>query len=134
MDNKIKILRISYWVGAIADGLAVIPMLFPRIGGSLFGISNFDPSPYYRYAMFLGASLMLGWAFLLLWADRKPLERRGVLIITVFPVITGIFLSGVYAVMINVVKLGNIIPTSTLQIAISALFLFSYFYARTAPK
>jgi len=76
-------------VGAIADGLAVIPMLFPDMGGFLFGISNFNPGIEYRYAMGVGASLMLGWAFLLIWADRQPAERKGVLLLTVFPVLFG---------------------------------------------
>jgi len=37
-----------------------------------------------------GAPLMAGWTVLLLWADRQPLERRGVLPITVLPVIAGL--------------------------------------------
>lgn len=32
-------------------------------------------------------ALMWGWTFLLIWADRKPLERRGVILLTVFPVV-----------------------------------------------
>ena len=89
MKNKIIWLRISYWVGAIVDGLATLRMLFPKIA---YGVE-------YRYALGLGASLMLGWTFLLVWADRKPLERKGVLLLTVFPVVTGILLAEIYAVV-----------------------------------
>jgi hypothetical protein len=44
MKNRIYLLRISYWIGAILDGLMVIPMLLPKVGGVLFGIPDFNPS------------------------------------------------------------------------------------------
>jgi hypothetical protein len=34
---------------------------------------------------------MTGWTFLLLWAVRKPIERRVVSLLTAFPVIVGLF-------------------------------------------
>ena len=60
MDRRILWLRISYWVGAVLDGLWVIPMLFPKIGGALYGIDNFNPGGECRYVMGVGAALMLG--------------------------------------------------------------------------
>ena len=95
MDKRILLLRISYWVGAISDGLATLRMLFPNIAsGSEF-----------RYASGLGAALMLGWTFLLIWADRKPMERKGVLLLTAFPVCTGLLLAEIYAVIGGVITL-----------------------------
>jgi len=32
MGKRILLLRISYWVGVIADGFATLRMLFPKIG------------------------------------------------------------------------------------------------------
>lgn len=64
MKNGTSLLRISYWTGAILDGLMVIPMLFPKVGGLLFGIPDFNPSVNYKYAMGVGASLMAGWTVL----------------------------------------------------------------------
>ena len=32
-------------------------------------------------------ALMWGWTALLIWADRKPIERRGVLLLTIVPVV-----------------------------------------------
>jgi hypothetical protein len=40
--------------------------------------------------MGIGASLMAGWTVLLGWAACDPIERRGVLLITFFPVLTGL--------------------------------------------
>ena len=49
-------------------------MLSPRIADVLWGLH--DTSGTYRFAMGYGASLMLGWTLLLLWAYRRPVERR----------------------------------------------------------
>ena len=120
MKNKIIWLRISYWVGAIADGLATLRMLFPKIS---YGVE-------YRYALGLGASLMLGWTFLLVWADRRPLERKGVLLLTVFPVVTGILLAEIYAVAKRLITFREMLPTGIFLVALIALLSFSYFNAR----
>jgi len=41
--------------------------------------------------MGIGGSLMAGWTLLLLWAVRKPIERRAVILLTAFPVVFGLF-------------------------------------------
>ena len=120
MKNKIIWLRISYWVGAITDGIATFRMLFPKIA---YGVE-------YRYALGLGASLMLGWTFLLVWADRKPLERKGVLLLTVFPVITGILLAEIYSVTKGLITFEKMLRTGIFLVALIALFIFSYFNAK----
>jgi len=116
MKKKIIWLRISYWVGAIADGFAALRMLFPKIA---YGVE-------YRYALGLGASLMIGWTFLLIWADRKPLERKGVLLITAFPVVTGILLAEIYAVATELITFEKMLPTGVFLVALIVLFSFSY--------
>jgi hypothetical protein len=104
-------------------------MLFPAVGNAMYGTEDRVPGADYRYAMGLGASLMLGWTVLLLWADRKPVERRGVLPITVL-VIVGLASAGAYAVRSDLIALSNMIPTWVLQAALAVLFLYSY--ARSA--
>lgn len=125
-----KLLRISYWIGAIFDALVIVPMLSPRIAGVAFGIPNFNPGSDYRYAMGIAASLMLGWVFLLLWADRKPVERRGVLLLTMFPVLTGLVISGVYAVSSSLIPINKMLPTWAMQAILALLFGFSYLNAK----
>ena len=119
MKNQIIWLRISYWVGAITDGFATFRMLTPKMA---CGVE-------YRYALGLGASLMLGWTFLLIWADRKPLERKGVLLLTAFPVVTGILLAEIYAVATKLISLEEMAPMGLFLVALIALFSFSYFKA-----
>lgn len=130
MNKAIVLLRVSYWVGAILDGLFVIPLVFTKLGGALLGIPDFYPSPEFRYISYLGASLMLGWTVLLIWADRKPIERKDILIITVFSVVIGIALSGTFLVVSGVVKPHSLIPVFIIQACITVFFLFSYFFAR----
>lgn len=131
-EESPTLLRISYWLGAIADGFMVVPMLSPRVGGALFGIEDFDPGDEYRYAMMIGASLMLGWTVLLLWADRRPLERKGILLITMFPVIIGLALAGVFAVKVGMIGVERMIPTWVLQTILIVLFSCSYHSATRA--
>jgi hypothetical protein len=134
-EEKIRWLRISYWVGAVADALTLVPMLSPKAGGAMFGIEDFDPPIEYKYAMGLGASLMAGWTLLLVWADRKPLERKGVLPLTVFPVIFGITLSGALTLArSDLVQPKKMIPLFLNQAAISALFAYSYHKARDVEE
>ena len=120
MKNKIIWLRIGYWVGAAADGLATVRMLFPQ----------FSDDATYRYAMGLGASLMLGWTFLLIWADRKPLERKFVLLLTAFPVVTGLLVAELFAVHAGIITVGKMLPVGIFLVALIALFSFAYFNAR----
>lgn len=90
MKSPARLLHAAYRIGAVADGAMLVPLLMPKAAGAIFGISRFAPGPDYRYATAVGAALMAGWTALLLWADREPLQRRGILLLTVFPVLVGL--------------------------------------------
>jgi hypothetical protein len=131
MDKRIRWLKRSYRIGAVADALTLIPMLSPKAGGAMYGIEDFQPDIEYRYAMGLGASLMAGWTFLLVWADRKPVERKGVLLLTIFPVLFGLILSGAWALpKSELVQTRKVAPMFIFQAAITTLFIYSYMQAR----
>lgn len=129
-STRIKFLRISYWVGAIFDALVIVPMLSPQVASVAFGIPNFNPGNDYGYAMRIGASLMLGWVCLLIWADRKPVERKGVLLLTIFPVVVGLIFSGAHAVATNLIAVDKMLPTWIMQGVLVLLYGFSYLNAR----
>jgi hypothetical protein len=126
MARAIRWLRISYWIGAVTDALAALAMVFPRLGAALYGLSGFNPGADYRYAMGTAASLMLGWTALLLWADRAPLQRRFILVLTVCPVIIGLVASEIAAISAGFLPLASVGPTFALQLMLSVLFLGSY--------
>jgi hypothetical protein len=81
MDRQEQLLRAAFLAGAVTDAAALLPMLFPPLAELLWGFH--DTSGSYRFAMGYGASLMLGWTFLLVWAYRRPLERQFVAALTV---------------------------------------------------
>jgi hypothetical protein len=102
--------KIAFLVGAATDALAVIPMLSPRIGTALFGGDPSRNGPGYRFAMGIAASLLAGWTCLLLWGAADPLERRDILLLTIFPVVSGIALASVVAARRGVVIARRMVP------------------------
>jgi len=120
-------LKIAFWIGAITDGLAAVIMIFPELGAYFFGHENVQITPEYRYALGMGAALMVGWTVILIWGSLNPLERKGILVITVFPVILGIVAAQIYAVFSGYIEVVRIFPLWIHLIVIILLFLFSYF-------
>lgn len=91
-QQRLFLIKIAYWLGIGADALWAVGLLFPRVFGMLLGSPDFHPDVQTRLIMGIGASLMTGWTCLLLWAVRKPVERRGVILLTAFPVVFGLFI------------------------------------------
>jgi len=127
--NIILWLRISYWAGAVLDLLAGLTLLFPALFAINNQMSSFYPTPSFRYAMGMGAPLMLAWSVLLLWADRKPLERKSLLPITLL-VVLGEVVNEIAAARTGYISAGALVSTWILQAVLSALFIFSYLNAR----
>jgi hypothetical protein len=86
---SISLLKVGFWIGALTDVLAIFPMVCPDVGLVLFGGQPSKLGVEYRFAMEIGVSLMAGWTILLLWGSMKPIKGRGVLVITLFPVVVG---------------------------------------------
>jgi len=126
IDTATTLLRISFLVGAITDGLAIIPMAFPRIGSALFGGDVSRLGAEYRYAMGIGASLMAGWTALLIWGAINPIERRDILMLTLFPVVAGIIAASITAVRNRVVLRSRVVPLGIHLGCVSILFVLSY--------
>ena len=124
LQSAVRWLRASYVAGAVADGLAGFLMLLPgRMGETEF-----------RYPMGLGASLMFGWTALLLWAYKRPMERKGVLVLTIFPVISGLVATGIWAAAAGHFPVQKIVPSSILGTALIILMGFSYWKATLAEQ
>lgn len=85
------LIKIAYWLGVGADALWAVALFVPPLFGLLTGTPGFNPDVQVRIIMGIGGSLMTGWTFLLLWAVRKPIERRAVILLTAFPVVFGMF-------------------------------------------
>ena len=75
-------------------------------------------------------SMIIAWTFLLLWADRKPLERREVAALTCFPVLFGLMGAEVYAIVQNNAATLNMGLFLGMQTILLILFGFSYYNSR----
>ena len=98
-QNKMFLIKVPYWIGIGADALWAVGLLFPQIFGILTGRPDFNPDFQTKIIMGMGGSLMTGWTFLLLWAVRKPIERRVVILLTAFPVVFGMFIISLIEVL-----------------------------------
>jgi hypothetical protein len=91
--KRMVAIKLTYWLGIGADALWALGLLIPQVYARLVGTPDFTPDFQTRQLMLLGGSLMTGWTFLLIWALQKPVERRGVLLLTAFPVIFGLIIT-----------------------------------------
>jgi len=128
--QKILLLRVCYWTGAIVDAVAAILMISPEIWSSFNGLAIGTTGSGTILALGPGVSLMAGWTILLIWADRKPVERKGVLLITIFPVIAGLAIYNVYGIISGLEAAVSILPVLALQAGLVALFGIGYYNAR----
>ena len=119
----VRLLQVAFLAGAITDAGALVPMLSPRFADLLWGLH--DPSGTYRFAMGYGASLMFGWTIMLLWAYRRPVERRAVAAFTVV-VIAGLIVAELGAVRAGVLAVGRMVPTWVLQAVLLTLFVAAF--------
>ena len=83
----------------MADLIGGVVLVFlPGVGQHIWGLDKPIQGAGLVFAGYAG-SMIIAWTFLLLWADRKPLERRGVAALTCFPVLFGLMGAEVHAIV-----------------------------------
>ncbi|MCG7873746.1 MAG: hypothetical protein N0C88_19165 [Candidatus Thiodiazotropha lotti] len=116
MIKQVLLLRMSYWLAAIADFAVAILVWMPERMGVTETV----------YPMGLASAVIFSWAVLLLLADRKPLERRWILLPTILVVallaITRTLFSQDGAIEFSIVLL-------LFAIALIIFMAYSYYYA-----
>jgi CHASE2 domain-containing sensor protein len=116
MNKAINLLRLSYWSAAIADFVVAMLVWAPE----RMGVSEIV------YPMGLASVIAFSWGVILVIADRKPLERRWILIPTILVV-------ALIAAVRTIFSLDGSIPFSLLllvfPIVLVALMIYSYYYA-----
>jgi hypothetical protein len=127
MWSQEKVLRAAFLVGAVIDALAILPMIFPPLANLLWGFE--DVSGAYQFAMGFGASLMLGWTVLLIWAFQKPMERKVVAAFTVV-VIFGFIMTEVMAVLSGRLAAWRMLPSWFRQTILMCLFAGGFHYSK----
>jgi hypothetical protein len=119
MKNKIRWLRISYWAGVIGDFAIAALALVP---GSM-GV------PAYCYPMGLLSAIAFSWGCMLIFADRKPLERRWVLLPTIL-VGSMLLIAVIYSMASGAIEFGARAYNLVLYPALIALWTYSYLYTK----
>ena len=122
MDTKIRWLRIAYWTAAIADFIVAGLVLIP----TRMGVGS------YVYPMGLMSAVAFSWAVMLVMADRKPLERRWVIIPTTL-VVALLGFVGLHAAFTGILSWVRIIPSSIVIIIVLSILIYSYRTTRDIP-
>ena len=112
-------------VGAVLDAAAAVILLSPRVASLALGI-DVPVTRQLDYAMQTGGALMIGWTVLLVWTARRPVERRAVMLFTIFPVVTGLAIAEVLAVRAGLLPIGRAAPLLGVQVLLSALGLWTW--------
>ena len=79
-----SILKFMFIIGAVIDGGIAMSWFLIASGWEIPNVLNgyIGTGHDYQLAMYGGAMFMAGWAVLLAWGALKPVERKGLLIIT----------------------------------------------------
>ena len=133
MDSNVKQnilwIRIALWAGIVADAASVVLMMNPQLFVQTYGL-DLIPDTGFSWGLLCGVPLMAGWTILLFWADRKPVERRDILLITIFPVVSGFVAVEVFAIISGYSSLLTLLPTFLMQAGLIILFYNGYHIAQ----
>ena len=119
MKEHTILIRTSYWVAAVADFVVAILVLIPERMGV----------PDFVYPMGLMSAVAFSWGVLLILADRKPIERKWVLLPTILVVFL-LGVAGVYAVSIDLIPFRRIIPSSAAVVIVLSLLIYTSYITR----
>ena len=130
MEAKATRLRTICWIGALVDLIFAVAMITPSLWSWLLGLEGYAPSLIHRLDMGAGASLMFGWTLLLLWAGQNPVARRGVMLLTIFPVISGLGITSALAIYTGANSFANLLWLFGMKIILVSILGYGYFIAR----
>ena len=113
-----KLLITSYWIGIVADAIATLLLFSPTLANFVLQPQPFEISELYLYVTRVAGALMLGWTVLLFWAKSKPIERADILLITLFPVVTGLAIAAGLVAQSNQISTSKLLPIFVLNLAV----------------
>jgi heme A synthase len=129
LNKRLTFVRVTYWIGIIGDLITCIPLIFPEVAKYIFGVNSISVTNEYLYVSRIAASLMFGWTCLLFWAVLKPVERRGILLVTICPVMCGLVIAGIIAVTSGLIPAASMVPIWIFNGIIIIIFALAYYFA-----
>jgi len=133
MDAKdnVTVLKTAFIIGAVADGVIAIEWFLISLGTlnlpvhpSFFVGSGQD----FQYILSVGALFMMGWAFLLYWGSVRPIERRGILLITAVMLFIAILSD--YIIFAHLFSVQQIVLGTSVKLSLVILFAGSYWHSK----
>ena len=130
-ERNVVVLKTAFLIGAVADGVLAIEWLLISLGAvdlpvhpSFFLGSGQD----FQYALSIGGLFMMGWAVLLFWGFSRPIERRGLLLITAAMLFIAILSDGL--VFAHLFSKKQIVLGTSVKLFLVVLFSGSYWHSR----
>lgn len=127
---KVKsILKLMFIVGAVVDGAIAASWFLIASGWEIPNILNgyIGTGSDYQLAMYGGAMFMMGWAVLLAWGALKPIERRGLLLITSGFLLLSVIIEFIF--FSNMLGGMGFVFGVTKRLILCVLFTSAYFYS-----
>ena len=129
-DNTV-VLKTAFLIGAVADGVIAIEWFLISLGlvdlpvhPSFFVGSGQD----FQFVLSIGGLFMMGWAVLLYWGSFRPIERRGVLLLTAAMLFIAILSDGI--VFGHLFSTKQIVLGTSVKLSLVILFAGSYWHSR----
>jgi hypothetical protein len=129
--DNVVLLRTAFLIGAVADGVIAIEWFMISLGlvdlpvhPSFFVGSGQD----FRFVLSISGLFMMGWAFLLYWGSLRPIERRGVLLLTAVMLFIAILSDGI--VFGHLFSIKQIVLGTSVKLSLVVLFSGSYWYSK----
>lgn len=107
-----------------------VAMVHPPLLAKMLQLTEVPATVEVRSALGMGAALMFGWTALLVWGSQQPVQRRGILLLTVVPVILGLVLTTLYGYLAGYIPLIGAISVWVLQSILVTVFISAYLMAR----
>jgi hypothetical protein len=89
-----------------------------------------------RYILVAGMALMWGWTALLIWGDRKPVERKMLLLLTAMPVVILYFVGDLVLFLQGAgdSNIASFVIIQCIRFVLLCIFVTSYFIAWKKSK
>ncbi len=133
-DRGLQLLKLSFLIGTIADALVAVNWFLIASGVKIPNImcGLVSTGVEYRFAMYISALFMAGWAVILAWGWFSPYERKGLLMITALLLLFSIALEIVF--YRPILGGSGFIIGIGMRAALITKFSISYFYSRSTDK
>ena len=129
--DNVVVLKTAFLIGAVADGVIAIEWFLISLGlvdlpvhPSFFVGSGQD----FQFVLSIGGLFMMGWAFLLYWGSFRPIERRGVLLLTATMLFIAILSDGI--IFGHLFSTKQIVLGTSVKLSLFILFAGSYWHSR----